>query len=335
MAGESMIGGILNSVPGYRGYRAKEDRRDADKRVREKVAAAYAGEAKRIEAVGAEIASQRRLSDIGPVDDFGQAVRHLVDRISTASYGYGGLFSDRNIDTVALDQLRTFDESLLSGVSEVSAQVEALEKALRGSGDLSVAAKAGIATTKTIGARLDLRDQVIETGKKVSSESVKEVITPTPEEEKAPPPAYDIHDGDAISILGDNFIVDARITVATSENKLRLFRIDLAPEKWLAIPGARGVPFALLTTSSDTYQAGAEPKIGSDTYTVNWSASGTGEVIGKGGKTADRSVQTSILTGATDPSLRAVVLDWGSEQQVFVGKEVHPDDVEIYGASRS
>jgi hypothetical protein len=46
-------------------------------------------------------------------------------------------------------------------------------------------------------------------------------------------------------------------------------------------------------------------------------------------------VQTTILTGAADPSQRAVVLDWGSEQQVFVGKEVHPDDVEIYGTSRT
>src|SRR5215212_4414081 len=104
------VGGLLQSVPGYRGYKSKEERRDSDRRVRERVATAFAGQAER---VASDLANQRRLRDIGPVDEFAQTVRHLIDRISTASYGYGGLFSDRNVDEHALDQLRLFDEALL------------------------------------------------------------------------------------------------------------------------------------------------------------------------------------------------------------------------------
>src|SRR5690242_17795030 len=97
------ISGLLASVPGYRGYRTKEERRDADRRVRERVAAAFAAQADRVERVARALADQRRLKDVGPVNEFAQAIRHLVDRISTATYGYGGLFGDRNVDETALD----------------------------------------------------------------------------------------------------------------------------------------------------------------------------------------------------------------------------------------
>ncbi len=56
------IAGLLDSVPGYRGYRNKEDRRDADRRVRERVAAAFAAQADRVERVGRDLANQRRLA---------------------------------------------------------------------------------------------------------------------------------------------------------------------------------------------------------------------------------------------------------------------------------
>ena len=79
------IGGLLGSIPGYRGYRDKEERRDADRRVRERVAAAYAAQADRVERVARDLANQRRLKDVGPVNEFAQAIRHkLVLEISDA-----------------------------------------------------------------------------------------------------------------------------------------------------------------------------------------------------------------------------------------------------------
>jgi hypothetical protein len=88
-----------------------------------------------------------------------------------------------------------------------------------------------------------------------------------------------------------------------------------------------------LDTSGEAYAAGTESTIGGVAYTSNWSAAGTGDVTGKGGSTGQRPVTVSALTGTSDPSARAVVVDWGNERQVLVGKEVHPDDVEIYGAT--
>ena len=327
------IGNALNAIPGYRGYRAKEDRRDADRRVREKVASAFTAQADRVESVARELANQRRLRDVGPVDEFARTIRHLVDRVTTASYGYGGLFSDRVVDETALDQLRLFDESLLAGVEELDGPIAQLEQAIASAGDLAGPTKAGTDATRKILARLDLRGEVIETGRPAPQEKIAEIISPAPASEKQPPPAFDLHDGDAVAILGDNYLVDARIDLESGDQALRLFRLNAAPEKWLVVPAERAHSFALVEPTDRPYASGVQSTIGGEAYTVNWSAAGSGDVIGKGGATGRRSATMTVLTGASDAASRAVVIDWGNERQVLVGKEVHPDDVEIYGAS--
>lgn len=328
------ITGLLGSVPGYRGYRNKEDRRDADRRVRERVAAAYAAQADRVERVGRELANQRRLRDVGPVDELAKSIRYLVDRISTATYGYGGLFGDRNVDEAALDQLRLFDEGLMSGVEELEHSTAALEAALAAGSDLTTPTRQGVDATRKILARLDLRNEVIETGKPAQQQRVAEVLSPEPPEAQAPPEAFDLHDGDALSILGDNFVVDARLDLQAGDQLIRLFRVATGPERWLAVPGRSGPPFALLEPTTDPYVSGAESTIGGEAYTLNWSAGGSGEATGEGGSTGRRPITVTALSNATDAGRRAVVVDWGNERQVYVGKEVHPDDVEIYGATR-
>lgn len=326
------ISGLLGSVPGYRGYRTKEERRDADKRVRERVAAAFAAQADRVERVARDLANRRRLKDVGPVNEFAQSIRHLVDRIATATYGYGGLFGNRNVDETALDQLRLFDEALMSGVNDLEAPIAALEQAVAANGDLTAPARDGETATKRILAHLDLRNEVIETGRPAPQEKIEDILSPKPPDQEGPPPAFNLNVGDAISILGDNFVVDGRIDVKAGGQSLRLHRISTSPERWLAVPGDRDHRFALLDASDQPFTPGAESAIGGEAYTVDWSAAGTGEATGKGGSTGQRAATVTVLTGTTNPASRAVVVDWGNERQVLVGKEVHPDDVEIFGA---
>ncbi|HEX5499026.1 MAG TPA: hypothetical protein VFX03_07365, partial [Thermomicrobiales bacterium] len=223
----------LDRIPGYRGYRQKEDRRDADRRVREHVAGRYRAEAERVERVATQLAAARRLNDIGPVDELAQTIRHLVDRISTATYGYGGLFSDRNVDAAALDQLRLFDQSLLDGVDQLQKPIGDLEQAFATGGDLTTPARAGTAVARALLARFDLRNEVIETGKPAPAAKVLNVLSPP-----APPApvAQSLAVGQAISILGDDFVVDAMVAVQGGPAVFRLFRLRQQPEEWLLVP---------------------------------------------------------------------------------------------------
>lgn len=326
---ERRVGALLDRVPGYRGYRAKEDRRDVDRRVRDHLATAYGAQADRIERVARELATQRRLAEIGPVDEFARTLRHFVDRVRTATYGYGGLMGDRDVDGAALDQLRLFDEGLLSGVDELVKPIGDLEAGLGAGGDLAAPARAGSTVVRDLLARFDLRGEVVETGKPAPEESVLRALQATAG--PAAVPAYDLRQGDALAILGDDFLVDARIAVDAGAASLRLFRLGTgADERWLAVPRRPELGLALVNPVAAP-AAGAETAIGGATYAPQAAGSGDGEVIGAGGASGLRPVRVALLAGAEDAAARAVLLDWGGERQAFVGREVHPNDVEVFG----
>lgn len=106
--------------------------------------------------------------------------------------------------------------------------------------------------------RFDLRSRVVESAAPASPEEVNSAldVLKTPEERKAaasPPAAYELHDRDAIAVLGDNFVVDARIDIEASSGFFRIFRIDVAPDRWLLVPKVRDQPFATLIASKDAY----------------------------------------------------------------------------------
>ncbi|MEJ2558911.1 MAG: hypothetical protein P8186_22380, partial [Anaerolineae bacterium] len=83
---------LASSIPGYRGYKEKENRRAADKLLREHLVRQLDEQRRRL----AEL--QRDLLEGGGllmVDDLDRAVikvQKLVDKIRTASYGYAGMF---------------------------------------------------------------------------------------------------------------------------------------------------------------------------------------------------------------------------------------------------
>ena len=99
--------GILNMIPGYSGYRAKESRRDEDKQVRLELARQYDLVAQRLTDVQGDLVRNQRFAEIGNVERLERSLRLFSDRLKTATYGYGGLFSDRPIEEHALDQMNT------------------------------------------------------------------------------------------------------------------------------------------------------------------------------------------------------------------------------------
>ena len=154
---EQRIREALDRVPGYRGYRLKEERRDADRRVRAAVADAYAAELARVERIGRDLANARRLGEIAAVERTSQAIRHYIDRVRSATPGYGGLFGDRDIDGIALDQLRLFDEGLLVGVDELRPAIDRLEADFAAGQPLAPAADEAARTIESQLTRLNTR----------------------------------------------------------------------------------------------------------------------------------------------------------------------------------
>ncbi len=130
---------LASKIPGYRGYKEKEDRRAADKLLREHLASQLKEQQRRL----AEL--QRDLLDGGGlllVDDLERAVtkvQNLADKVRTASYGYAGLFDEIKVKEEDLDALYDFDEDLLGHVSAIQAAIDALAAAVDAGGDVKAA----------------------------------------------------------------------------------------------------------------------------------------------------------------------------------------------------
>ena len=315
----------LDRIPGYRGYRLKEERRDADRRVREAVAAAYAAELLRVERIGRDLANARRLGEIGAVEQASQEIRHFIDRVRAATPGYGGLFGDRDVDGVALDQLRLFDEGLLLGVDELRPAVDRLESAAAQSESLAPAvAEIGRILEGHL-ATLDTRQEVIATGHAASRGSVIAALRPMAE--LAPPEVFSAQPGDAVSILGDDYLVDTRIDVDGRLQSFRLFRIRRDPDEWLFIGRA---PSGLMLRMSPT----EPPQRGTDVPGQElqpWLAgTGDGELTNGRGAGGLRPVRYALLKGTNDPEKFGLILDWDGERQAFIGSNIEPLDVEVF-----
>jgi hypothetical protein len=331
---EGFLRRVLDRVPGYSGYRDKENRRDADRAVRDRLARELRQRAERVTGRARALADERRIEGIGAVNAVSDALGHLADRVESASYGYGGLFGNRDVDADAIDQLRLFDESLFAGLEQVDTALTALEQS-DDAGLIQTTAEAQNAI-EAMGSRFDERTRVIESGSPATGAALEPVLTvlQTPEERaaaSAPSPAFDLHDRDALAVLGTNYVVDARIDVESATRPFRLFRVDVAPDRWLFAERRAGVRSALLSLSTDQYVPSPAPRIGDEPFAIEASGTGSGDAVGAGGQSGRRPVAFTLLRGQDDDNRMAVVLQWGSESQVFVGSAVHPDDIEVFG----
>ena len=120
---------MAKGVPGYKGYKDKEVRREADKLVRLKVARELQEQRRRLNSIEVELANAGRLGALLVLDRSLMRLQLLIDRLKTASYGYAGLFDAIKIREAELDALYDFDAALLDSVDTVAALIDAVAAA--------------------------------------------------------------------------------------------------------------------------------------------------------------------------------------------------------------
>jgi hypothetical protein len=166
---------------------------------------------------------------------------------------------------------------------------------------------------------------VITTGQATSRESVLAALRPIAE--VIPSDVYSAQPGDAISILGDNFLVDARIDVDGRPQSFRLFRIAREPEEWLFVSREPGGAMYRLTPITPP-ERGAD--IAGTTLRQAAVGAGDGQITGERGSEGLRAVRYALLEDAEDPDGFGLDLDWEGERQAFVGRRAEPIDIELF-----
>jgi hypothetical protein len=127
---------LVGAIPGYKGYKEKEMRREADRLLRETLARRYEEQWARLSGVQRRLMSAGGIEFTDDVESAATKLRGFIDKLKTAAMGYGGIFSAVKVKEAQLDKLYQFDNALSDGLLQVSGTIDGIEAA--------VAAKQGI-----------------------------------------------------------------------------------------------------------------------------------------------------------------------------------------------
>jgi hypothetical protein len=127
---QDVFGKLLGKIPGFSGYFDREQRRSADKLLRENIAARYEEQYRRISGVQRDLISQGGIAFVDDLEAAAIKLRQFIDRVRTASYGYAGFFDAVKIQSAELEQIYQYDLWLLSLVDEIGRAIDNVESSL-------------------------------------------------------------------------------------------------------------------------------------------------------------------------------------------------------------
>lgn len=133
------MGGVekfFAKLPGIKGYREKEMRREADRQLRTGLARRLSAQRRRLSALQLDLLKAGGLEWVDDLDRVVGKLQLLIDRINRADYGYAPFFDLERIKEEELDRLAQFDQALAERLPEVVNGVDGVATA--------VAAKEGI-----------------------------------------------------------------------------------------------------------------------------------------------------------------------------------------------
>jgi hypothetical protein len=125
---------ILAKIPGFGGYIERENRRAADKLLRDTVSNRFEEIWKRVSGLQADLVSQGAIEYVDDLEGAAIKFRQFIDRVKNAAYGYSGLFDAVKINEAELLKIYQYDLTLLSLVDEANLAVENVETSIGSDG---------------------------------------------------------------------------------------------------------------------------------------------------------------------------------------------------------
>jgi hypothetical protein len=130
MAEQDVFKKLAANVPGFSGYVERQNRRAADKLLREAVARRFEDLWKRLSSLQVELVQGGQIELLDEIERAALQLRTFTDRIKTAAYGYSGVFDAVKIDAADLDRLYRFDLAFFELANEIEQTIQNLSSAL-------------------------------------------------------------------------------------------------------------------------------------------------------------------------------------------------------------
>jgi hypothetical protein len=110
---QGSVEGIVRKVPGFKGYFEKQDRRAADRLLREKLARDFEGQLAEFSRLQVRLVDGGGMAYMSRIQSIDTRLRTLIDKIKAAPQGYSGVFDAVKVDEETLKGVYAFDNGLL------------------------------------------------------------------------------------------------------------------------------------------------------------------------------------------------------------------------------
>ncbi len=126
---EHILRKLLKLIPGYKGYRERELRREADKLLRGRLAQHLQDTHKQLTRLEQKLSAQNLFTPLADMQRLSRQLKRLIDRLEHAPYGYAGFLAAVQINEAELERLYQYDLALTENVESLAASAEALATA--------------------------------------------------------------------------------------------------------------------------------------------------------------------------------------------------------------
>lgn len=156
---------LLSFIPGFGGYIERQNRRDADKLLRDTVAQRFEEQHKRTSQLQTDLVSAGKIEYVDDMEKAAIKLQTFIDKISRAPRGYSGLFDAVKINEKELEAIYQFDAAFFDLAEQVGRANDNVEQSLGDDAALPAAIR-NLATLARLAVETyEKRDEVV-TGSK-------------------------------------------------------------------------------------------------------------------------------------------------------------------------
>ena len=154
---------IASFVPGFRGYKEKEIRRESDRLIRNHLYLKLSAEKTDLRAIEQKLADRRYFDVLTDMDRLLAKMDRVVEKVNHAPYGYSGFFDAVKVREENLDHMMDFDNKLLDGINALGTEIDAFNADLASGATANLKTRVQNVTDKleSLESTFDQRNEVI------------------------------------------------------------------------------------------------------------------------------------------------------------------------------
>jgi hypothetical protein len=121
---------IVAFIPGFRGYKEKEIRRESDRLLRNHLNLKLSKIKSNFKILFQKVTDRRYFDVMTDMDRLTAKLDRVVEKVNHASYGYSGFFDAVKVKEENLDRMIDFDNQLIDGINALAAEMDAFKAEL-------------------------------------------------------------------------------------------------------------------------------------------------------------------------------------------------------------